>query len=216
MTTTKSTKKPFVFYFFWAVFIALVAGIIFMAWNNIIPYHNATKAWFGLGEQPLFPVFKVLWWRVEISLSWMVAAIFWAILQGFQIAYLLFTQSERALDYIIQRDKSSAKYAVTEKDSNIVKGAKNKRNNLPLSSLLYLQFACISAYVIETIINYESYPVFGKSFFEILTKMITLNFDLKQFAMLAVTIFAIEGLVFAAIVTYRVIEVFKNSGAYKK
>ncbi|MEL6165844.1 MAG: hypothetical protein AAFR37_19535, partial [Cyanobacteria bacterium J06628_3] len=76
-------------------------------------------------------------------------------------------------------------------------------------------FACIAAYVIETIINYESYPVFGKSFFEILTKMITLNFDLKQLAMLAVTIFAVEGLVFAAIVTYRIIEVFKRSGAYK-
>ncbi|MEL6166676.1 MAG: hypothetical protein AAFR37_24025, partial [Cyanobacteria bacterium J06628_3] len=71
MTTTKtsSTKKPFVYYFFWAVFIALVAGIIFMAWNNIIPYHNASKVWFGLTEQPIFPVFKVLWWRVEITLS---------------------------------------------------------------------------------------------------------------------------------------------------
>ena len=171
---------------------------------------------FGLREEPLFPIFKILWWRVEITLSWMVAAIFWAILQGFQIAYLLFTQSEKALDYVIQRDKTSGKYDINDIDSGIVRGAKKKRNALSLSSLLYLQFACIAAYVIETVINYESYPVFGKSFFEILTKMISLNLDLKQFALLAITIFAIEGLVFAAIITYRIIEVFKNSGAYRK
>jgi len=207
-------KQPAEFYFFLIVFIALLAAIAMMCWNNIIPYYNLVKTWFFVGgEEPLY-VFDFFQYRIQLTLSWLAGMILWAVLQGCQIAYLLYTFSERALDFVINQDNSTQKYHISDRDSRLVKRAKKTRNELPMASLMWLQLFCLGAYGIETAINYETYPFLAGGLSTI-GKIVTFNYDFKEVFLYFLTIFAVESLVFAAIIFYKILEVFYRSGAYK-
>jgi hypothetical protein len=206
-------KQPPEFYFFGAVFVALLAAIALMCWHNISPYYNLAKDWFFIGDEPSGGI-DILGFRLHLSMAWVVSAIFWAVLQGCQIAYLLYSLSEKALDFVIEKDKLNSKYLVNKNDSRHVKQVKKKRNELPMATWTYLQTFCIAAYTIEAIVNYQTYPIFGSSEFEMIGKAATQSYDFEEISLYILTIVAVESLVFVAIIFYRILEVFVKSGAY--
>ena len=207
-------KQPLEFYFFATIFVALILAIMFMCWQNIVPYHNLFKKWYGLDSEPL-SVFEVFQFKVEITLAWLTGLIFWAVLQGLQVAYLLYTFSEKVLDYDLSKDRNNSKYLVEKEDSRLAKKAKKIRNNLPLRNLFYLQCFCLGAYGIEAAINYETYPFLGQGI-GMIGKFANFNYDLKECFLYFLTIIAVEGLVFVAIVFYHVLESLSESGAYQR
>lgn len=210
-------RQPIAYYVFWGVFIAICLGLIWCAWQNILPYLSVVRKVFRLSNQPS-QVIQILWFRFQLSLAWVVAAIFWAILQGFQVSHLLLTQSEKALDFLIKKANSKGPYQVRSDDVPDLQFAKRRYNALPLATLTYLKLACICAYVIEFIVNIDTYPLVDGGTWGLLMAIALFQWDRirgDNLMLVLLTLFAIEGLVFAAIMCYRVIEVFKDSEAYR-
>lgn len=210
-------KQPLVYYVFWGVFFAICMGLIWCCWQNILPYQAVVRKVFHLNNQPIHVV-QILWFRIQLSLAWVVAAIFWAILQGFQVSHLLITQSEKALDFLIKRANSKGTYQIRNDDVADLQFAKRRYNALPLATLTYLKMACITAYVIEFFVNLDSYPLTNGGWWGLLLAIALFQWDrirMDNLAMILLTLFAVEGLVFAAIMCYRVIETFRDSEAYR-
>lgn len=211
-------KEPVAYYIFWVLFYAILLGIAVFAYQNILPYQAVVKKIAHIPQEEPTRIIQILWFRLQLSYSWMIGAIFWAILQGLQVGYLLFVESEKALDFIIKKADSKTKYAEKEADSQTLRFAKRKYNDLPLQVLILLQLGCVFAYVVEFFVNSFSFPLFNGSFLEAAIAFLALQWDKFDFGNLVsilLTLFAVELLVFSALLTYRVIEIFKESGAYK-
>lgn len=213
----KKNRQPVAYWVNVFLFIAVILGLWWMCIKNIEPYHIAVKQLFGIGQEPI-QVIELLNFKFQFLISWMVALIFWAILQGFQIAYLLITQSEKALGFLIQRAARSAKYAETENDDYPLRAAKRRYNSLPLQVLTYLKLACIFAYVVEFFVNTNAFPLAEGGMWGLLVAIAVdwSRLDVGNLAMILLTLFAVEGLVFAGLMLYRILEVFSLSGAYQK
>ncbi|MBD2771124.1 hypothetical protein [Iningainema tapete] len=210
-------RQPLAYYVFWGVFIAICLGLIWCAWQNVLPYQAVVRKIFRLSNRPT-QIIPILWFRVQLSLAWLVGAIFWAILQGFQISHLLITQSEKALDFLIKKANSKGVYQIRSDDASELRFAKKRYNALPLATLTYLKLACIVAYVIEFFVNIDTYPLVDGGWWGAVLAIALFQWDrirMDNLAMVLLTLFAVEGLVFAAIMCYRIIEVFRDSEAYK-
>ncbi|MBW4604003.1 MAG: hypothetical protein KME29_31665 [Calothrix sp. FI2-JRJ7] len=214
-----NNKKPFVYWFFWILLVAVCLGLVVFAWYNIQPYQNAAMAIFKIPRNEPSKFFDILWFRFNLSTSWVIGAIAWGILQGFQVNYLLITQSEKALDFLIRQSNTKGSYALKEQDDKELKFAKKQYNRLPLSTLTFLRVARTVCYTIELFVSLYSYPWINGSWWDFVVSVSTGRFDRLNYnniVMALLLMFAVESLVFAAIMIYRVIEVFNKSGAYKK
>ncbi len=214
----RSRRQPLLYYVFWAILIVTCLVLIWSAWQNTLPYQAVVKRLFRINDTGSTKIMQILWFRIQLSLSWFVGAAFWAFIQGLQITYLLITQSDRALDFLIQKANSKRTYDESDKDDRTLAFAKRRYNSLPLATLNYLSLACVFAYVVEFFVNLNSFPLFNGGFMEMLTAVVLLEwnrFDAGNLAMILLTLFAVEGLVFAGIIFYRIIEVFRESEAYK-
>lgn len=214
----RSRRKPLLYYVFWAILVVICLALIWSAWQNTLPYQAVVKKLFKINDAGSTKIVQILWFRVQLSLSWFVGAIFWAFVQGLQITYLLITQSERALDFLIQKANSKKTYEESDKDDRTLAFAKRKYNSLPLATLNYLLLGCIFAYSVELFVNLNSFPIFNGGLVEMLYSAFLFEwdkFDIGNLAMILLTMFAVEGLVFAGIIFYRIIEVFRESEAYK-
>lgn len=215
----KNNQKPLVYWFFWLVLFAICFGLAIFAWNNIAPYQAVMVKIFKLPTTEPDRFFQILWFRINLSTSWLMGAVAWAVLQGFQVSYLLITLSEKALDYLIKQSNAKGTHAINETDINDLKFAKRRFNGLPLASLTYLKVARTVCYVIEFFVGLNSFPLVNGGWWELISIVFTAQFNQIRFdnlVMILILMFAVENLLFAAIMIYKVIEVFKESKAYKQ
>ena len=204
-------RQPLAYWVFWGVFIALVVAIMFFAYWNIQPYEAVMRTFFRVSTRP-FSLFN----RFKLSQAWLVGAIVWAICQGFQIGYLLLVESEKAMDFIIKRYNSAKRYEIDEQDPGALRTAKQQHNQASLSVLLFFGFARLFAYGIEIPVNLSQFPLWDNGSLGFLMALFTLNFKWANLAIFIITLLAVEYLVLGAIMVWRMLQLFKQSGAYQK
>lgn len=214
----KNNKKPIIYWFFWVVLIAICFGLAIFAWSNIAPYQAVVVHMFKLPKNEPSKIIDILWFRVNLSTSWLIGAVWWAVMQGFQIGYLLLTESERALDYLIKQSNVKGNYAIKEGDNSELKFAKKRFNALPLSTLTFLKVARTICYTIEFFVGFYSFPLVDGGWWGLLGAIFMFQFNQIKFdnlAMILILMFAVENLVFSGIMIYRLIQLFHKSEAYK-
>lgn len=212
-------KKPPVYWLFWLMIIALIAGITIFAWYNIEPYQKAVMALFKLPRTEPGKNISIFWLRFNASTSWLIGAITWLIMQTIQVSHLMLTQSTKALDFIVKKAESEGILEVKEKDSEEMQSIKNQRNKIPLSTITSLGVARAFCYSIELCVSVYALPwitVSGWEFMMSLGAGASEMIDWTNIVMTLMLMFAVESMVFFVIVLYKAIEAFNKSGAYKR
>lgn len=214
--TPSKHKQPLAYYAFWLLLGAIVFLILWCCYQNIIPYEIVVRRIFKIQSNPI-GVFNILGQRFTLTMAWLVAFVFWGVLQGLQVGYIVLTLSEKSMKFMLSKILSRQHYGVEKKDSNGLKIVKRSYNESPLAVLNFLSFGRLVAYGIEIVINFNAYPLWDGGLFGFFMALVDWSrFRIENAVLLLITLVAVEYSVFAAIMVYRLIEIFKESKAYSK
>lgn len=214
--SSSKQRQPLAYYAFWLLLGAIVFLTLWCCYQNIIPYEIVVRRIFKIQSNPI-GVFNILGQRFTLTMAWLVAFVFWGVLQGLQVGYLLLTQSEKAMQFMISKINSRQLHEIREKDSNGLKTAKRSYNEAPLAVLNFLGYGQLVAYAIEIVINFNAYPLWKGGILGLFLAIFDWSrFSLDNAVIFLITLVAVEYSVFAALMVYRLIEIFKESKAYSK
>jgi len=210
----KKSKQPFVYYAFWFLMVCLVVLIAVCCYQNIIPYEIVAKRVIKEADK-VVSSFDIFGNQIKLTIGWLVAFFVWAVIQGLQIGYLLLSESEKALNFMIRKTESKGHYSVRDQDSEGLKRVKRSYNDSPLSIYYFFSFSRLVAYGIEIVVNFTAYPAWDGGLPGLLWAMVDWSkFRVDNLVLLIITLVVVEYTVFSAIMVWRLIEVFKQSGAY--
>jgi hypothetical protein len=185
---------------------ALVASGIWFAYLNIQPYERAVAFLSGKTINAAFislisviPIINGLVAILAKSITWIVGAILWAVIQIIEVLPLVLYSHEKFMENMIASADRRAKYLEKESDDPTLKMLKRTYNHLPTSVVSNLEILKIFTYTIDFLICITVYsPVAsGKfsDFFFILATGQWNKLDYGNLALALVTLFAIEVIV---------------------
>ncbi|MBE8990138.1 hypothetical protein [Nostoc sp. LEGE 12450] len=183
----------------------VVAGIWF-AYLNIQPYERAVSF---LGAKATSSAFISLVASIPLvngiaaifskSLSWILGAILWSVIQIIEILPLILYNNEKFIEKIVTEADERSRYQEKDTDDPTLKMLKRTYNHLPISVVSNLEVLKIFTYTVDFLICLTVYsPVESGKISDLIFILATGQWgklDYGNLALALVTLFAIEVIV---------------------
>ncbi len=197
MTKIKSKK-----FHNWFSCLLIVVGLWF-AWLNIHPYEKLVSLLTGQNISNIFsgvvasiPIVNGLVAVAGLSLSWLLGAVLWFIIQVIEVLPLLLYSEERFLSNVVSSSQYRHKYEIDETDERGLKIVKKAYNALPTSIVSKLETLKVFTYTADFLICLTVYsPVESGKFTDFFFALTTGQFqelDYLNIVKAVITLFAIE------------------------
>ncbi|MCC5633448.1 hypothetical protein LC613_38960 [Nostoc sphaeroides CHAB 2801] len=183
----------------------VVAGIWF-AYLNIQPYERAVSFLGGKATSSAFislvaaiPLINGIAAIFSKSLSWILGAILWSVIQIIEVLPLILYNNEKFIEKIVSEADGRSCYQEKETDDPTLKMLKRTYNHLPISVVSNLEVLKIFTYTVDFLICLTVYsPVESGKISDLIFILATGQWgklDYGNLALALVTLFAIEVIV---------------------
>jgi hypothetical protein len=198
----KSKTNPWLRLLYWGL---VIAGIWF-AYLNIQPYERAVSFLGGKATSSAFtslvaaiPLVNGLAAIFSKSLSWILGAILWGVIQIIEVLPLILYNNEKFIEKIVSEADGRSRYQEKDIDDPTLKMLKRTYNHLPISVVSNLEVLKIFTYTVDFLICLTVYsPVATGKISDLIFILATGQWgklDYGNLALALVTLFAIEVIV---------------------
>ncbi|MBG1258639.1 hypothetical protein F8S20_05515 [Nostoc sp. BAE] len=183
----------------------VIAGIWF-AYLNIQPYERAVSFLGGKATSSAFislvaaiPLINGIAAIFSKSLSWILGAILWAVIQIIEVLPLILYNNEKFIQKIVGEADGRSRYQEKDTDDPTLKMLKRTYNHLPISVVSNLEVLKIFTYTVDFLICLTVYsPVSSGKISDLIFILATGQWgklDYGNLALALITLFAIEVIV---------------------
>jgi hypothetical protein len=183
----------------------VIAGIWF-AYLNIQPYERAVSFLGGKATSSAFislvaaiPIINGIAAIFSKSLSWILGAILWSVIQLIEVLPLILYNNEKFIEKIVSETDARSGYQEKDTDDPTLRMLKRTYNHLPISVVSNLEVLKIFTYTVDFLICLTVYsPVESGKISDLIFILATGQWgklDYGNLALALITLFAIEVIV---------------------
>ena len=194
--------NPWLRLLYWGL---VIAGIWF-AYLNIQPYERAVSFLGGKATSSAFtslvaaiPIINGIAAIFSKSLSWILGAILWSVIQIIEVLPLILYNNEKFIEKIVSEADGRTRYQEKDNDDPALRMLKRTYNHLPISVVSNLEVLKIFTYTVDFLICLTVYsPVATGKISDLIFILATGQWgklDYGNLALALVTLFAIEVIV---------------------
>lgn len=198
----RQKTNPWLRLLYWGL---VIAGIWF-AYLNIQPYERAVSFLGGKSTSSAFisliaaiPLINGIAAIFSKSLSWILGAILWSVIQIIEVLPLILYNNENFIEKIVTEADGRSRYQEKDTDDPTLKMLKRTYNHLPISVVSNLEVLKIFTYTVDFLICLTVYsPVESGKISDLIFILATGQWgklDYGNLALALITLFAIEVIV---------------------